>query len=143
MIAVDLPAPSPAKYVTRELNEAGLEYYRRLGRGQLATTACPACGRTSFPPRTSCALCAREQVWIELPRQGVLHAFTTQETALRFSAPVVLALAELGEAVLPGICESRYEALSIGLRIVAEIRAEPETGLAILAFVPESPGPAT
>jgi uncharacterized OB-fold protein len=140
-MAMDLPPPGPAKYVERELDAAGHEYYRRLSRGQLATTCCPGCGQITFPPRRTCMPCARDQVWVELPRRGILHAFTTQEAAVRFSAPVVLALAELGEAVLPGICESGYETLSIGQPILVEIRTEPETGLAILAFVPESPRP--
>lgn len=115
------------------------EYYRRLARGQLATTFCTGCGQTTFPPRRYCLRCAREQVWIGLPLHGTLHAFTTQETALRFSTPAVLALAELGDAIVPGICEGRHESLAIGQPILVEIRAEPETGLKLLAFIPKRP----
>lgn len=136
---MELQSPDPGKYIQRELDPVALEFYRRLGRGQLATTACTTCGTTSFPPRRRCPCCDREQPWVELPRRGILHAFTTQETALRFSAPVVLALAELGEAILPGVCESSYDELSIGQVVQTEVRAEPDTGLAVLVFSPENP----
>lgn len=138
---MNLQPPGPGKYVRRELDSVALEFYRRLGRGQLATTVCMTCGTTSFPPRRRCPRCDTEQRWVELPRRGTLHAFTTQETALRFSAPVVLALAELGEAILPGVCESSYDELSIGQMVQIEIRAEPDTGLAILVFTAESSSP--
>ena len=133
-----LEPPGPGKYIQRELDPAAREFYRRLAGDQLATTACAACGTTSFPPRRRCRRCGREQQWAALPRQGRLHAFTTQETALRFSAPVVLALAELGEAVVPGVCESSYDELHIGQLVQAEIRREPETGFPVLVFIPGS-----
>jgi len=134
---MELQPPGPGKYIQRELDPVALEFYRRLARDQLATTTCTTCATTSFPPRRRCPRCDREQQWVLLPRQGSLHAFTTQETALRFSAPVVLALAELGEAILPGICESNYDQLSVGQAVRVEIRADTATGLAILAFLPE------
>jgi uncharacterized OB-fold protein len=132
------PMASPAKYVHREMDDAARQFYRRLAEdGQLATTRCEACRRTSFPPRQRCPRCGAEQSWVELPRRGRLHAFTTQETALRFRGPAVLALAEVGDVVLPGIADGPYEQLGIGQEVGVELRAEPETGLTLLAFVPE------
>jgi uncharacterized OB-fold protein len=112
------------------------EFYRRLGAGELATTRCESCGSTSFPPRSRCPACGETQRWVALPREGRLHAFTTQETALRFRAPAVLALVELDGVVVPGIVEAPYEALHIGQEVRAEPRLEPDTGLTLLAFVP-------
>jgi uncharacterized OB-fold protein len=130
------PAPHPAKYLRRFRGNAA-EFYRRLEEtGHPATTRCHACAMTSFPPRSHCARCGGSQEWVELPLEGRLHAFTTQETAVRFRAPAVLALAELGDAVVPGIVERSYEALSIGQQITVQARPEPETGLTLLTFEP-------
>lgn len=134
-----LQPPSPAKYLRREMDAAAREFYRRLAEdGGIFTTRCQSCGRRSFPPRVRCARCGGPQAWEELPRHGRLHAFTTQETALRFRAPAVLALVELEDVVVPGIAEAAYEDLSIGQEVRVELRPEPETGLTLLAFVPEA-----
>lgn len=128
---------NPRKYLDRELDAAGREFYRRLSEdGQLATTRCERCERTSFPPHPRCPDCGEETSWVELPREGALHAFTTQETAVRFPAPEVLALAEVGEVVLPGIAAEPYEELAIGQAVRVVLRPEPETGLTLLAFEP-------
>jgi uncharacterized OB-fold protein len=129
--------PHPAKYLHREMDEAAREFYRRLEQdGRPATTRCEPCGRTTFPPRMRCPRCGGDQTWVELPRRGRLHAFTTQEGALRFRAPAVLALAELGDVVVPGIVNAPYEALRIGQAVAVHPHPEPETGLTLLRFEP-------
>ena len=71
-----------------------------------------------------------------MPGEGWLYAFTTQETALRFSAPTVLALAELGPATLPGIVRAPYADLRLGQAVSVRPFAERDTGLTLLEFVP-------
>lgn len=130
------PAP-PVKYLAREMDPAAREFYRRLSEdGQLATTHCPRCRASTFPPRPRCPDCGADQDWRELPRSGRLHAFTTQESALRFTAPTVLALVELGGVIVPGVVEAPYERLRIGEQVEAQPRLEPETGLTLIGFVP-------
>jgi len=131
----EIPAPASRKYVDREMGELGRQFYRRLAEdGSLATTRCESCAETHFPPRERCAECGAETTWIELPREGRLHAFTTQSTALRFGAPAVLALAEVGDVVVPGIAEAAYEDLEIGQAVRVDLRVEADTGLTLLAF---------
>lgn len=130
-----IPAPERSKYLVRDMDPAAREFYRRLAEeASLATTRCEACEVTAFPPRVRCARCGAPQTWVELPRHGRLHAFTTQETSLRFSAPAVLALAEVGEVVLPGIVNAPFDTLAIGQEVRVELRSEHETGLTLLAF---------
>ena len=137
-----LPPPEPAKYLRAEMTPVAREFYRRLAEtGRVATTGCSRCLQTSFPPRARCPRCGNEQSWIELPAHGRLYAFTTQETALRFGAPTVLALAELGPATLPGIVRSPYDELHIGQEVTARGLAEPETSLTLIEFVPVSGEP--
>ena len=134
----DVPAPAPRKYLDREMGELGREFYRRLAEdGELATTNCEGCAANQFPPRERCPGCGGETVWVPLPREGALHAFTTQSTALRFGAPAVLALAEVGGVMVPGIAEAPYEDLAIGQKVRVELREEPITHLTLLAFVPD------
>lgn len=135
-----IPNPPAVKYLEREIDDLAHEFYRRLEQGELATTRCEGCRETSFPPRSRCPSCGGSAHWVTLPGQGRLHAFTTQERALRFTAPSVLALAEFGDAVVPGIVEERYETLSIGQPVEVDRRPEPETGLTLLRFVPVAPG---
>jgi uncharacterized OB-fold protein len=133
----DRPPPAPSKYLVRDMDPAGREFYRRLAEeASVATTRCAHCRRTDFPPRLRCPTCGEPLEWVKLPLRGRLYAFTTQETAARFRAPAVLALAELGEAVLPGIVDAPYESLAIGQEVRVELRREPETGLTLLAFEP-------
>ena len=135
-MSAGLEPPSPSKYLLGEMSPAADEFYRRLADGQLCTTRCQSCGGTSFPPRERCPTCGAGEAWIELPMEGRLHAFTTQETALRFAAPAVLALAELGQAVVPGIMNAPYAELRVGQSITARPFSEPESGLTLLEFLP-------
>ena len=127
--------PSPTKHLERVMDGVAREYYRRLAEeGEVATTRCPSCELTSFPPRQRCRECGAETEWVALPREGILEAFTTQETALRFAAPVVLVLARLGDAVVPGVADRPYEQLRIGDRVEVEPRLEPSLGLVLVHY---------
>lgn len=127
--------PDPAKHLRRLGDPVADEYHRRLeASGRPWTTRCPACKETRFPPLSLCPHCGRETDWTELPTCGRLHAFTTQESALRFRAPAVLALVDVGPVVVPGITESPLDRLSIGQEVYVEVRTEPETGMPVLVF---------
>jgi uncharacterized OB-fold protein len=125
---------APRRHLDRLLSGAAAAFYERLARGELATTSC--CGTTGFPPRLRCPRCGGESRWVQLPRRGRLEAFTTQESALRFAAPAVLALARLGEAVLPGVADVPYETLEIGQPVQVELRPVEDLGLTLVWFVP-------
>ena len=134
-------APAPDKYLRRSMDEVAGEFYERLAAGNPATTRCPGCGLASFPPRPRCSGCGEATEWEELPRRGALEAFTTQETAVRFGAPEVLALARVGDVVIPGIAGAPYEELAVGDEVELETFAEPQTGLTLIRFRPASPSP--
>jgi uncharacterized OB-fold protein len=125
-----------AKYLVRELDDVACEFYRLLGEDRrLATTRCERCGVTSFPPRGRCPRCGELPSWVDLPRDGVLYAFTTQETALRFAAPAVLAIAQLGDVSVPGIVRAPYSELRIRERVSVQLVPDADTGLTLLEFV--------
>jgi len=98
------------------------EFYARLGEGRLVTTRCSACGATAWPPRGFCAECASAAFgWIDLPREGTIHAFTVQDTGLPagFDGPRVFAIVKVGAlrvfAVVSGVSDPA--ALRIGQRV--------------------------
>ena len=76
------------------------EFYGRLAQGRLATTRCAACGVRAWPPRGFCGECASDTLeWVDLPPDGVVHAFTVQETGLPsgFEGPRVFAIVKIEE----------------------------------------------
>ena len=76
------------------------EFYARLGQGRLATTRCGGCGTRAWPPRGFCGECASDVFdWVELATEGVVHAFTVQETGLPagFDSPRVFAIVKVGD----------------------------------------------
>ncbi len=76
------------------------EFYVRLAQGTLATTRCAACGTRAWPPRGFCGECASDRLeWIDLPREGRVHAFTVQETGLPagFDGPRVFAIVKVDD----------------------------------------------
>jgi uncharacterized OB-fold protein len=77
------------------------EFYARLAEGRLVTTACLGCRRRSWPPRGFCPECAGDRFeWVDLPREGRVHAVTVQETGVpsAFTAPRVFAIVLVEDA---------------------------------------------
>jgi uncharacterized protein len=75
------------------------EFYTRLAEGRLVTTRCASCGAIAWPPRGFCGECASDGfAWVDLPREGTIHAFTTQDAGLPsgFEGPRVFAIVKVG-----------------------------------------------
>jgi len=120
------------------------EFYERLGQGRLVTTACARCGRTAWPPRGFCPECAADEfTWVELPRDGTVHAFTIQDTGLPqgFEAPRVFAIVKVAEArIFAPIVGPRATTVTVGspvrlspVRVADDARGSPRY---LLAFEP-------
>ena len=127
-------AIAPGKHLDRDRDAMAREFYARLEAGTAATTRCTACGTTRFPPRARCAACDAATEWVDLPRQGRLHAFTTQERALRFGAPELLVLVELGDVVVPGVMEGPIEERAIGDEVELVPERVEDLGLSVCRF---------
>jgi uncharacterized OB-fold protein len=75
------------------------EFYTRLAHGCLSTTRCESCGEDAWPPRGFCPHCASDRfVWIDLPGEGTIQAFTVQDAGLPagFAGPRVFAIVVVG-----------------------------------------------
>jgi len=107
------------------------EFYARLASGRLATTKCAACGATAWPPRGFCGGCASDRFeWVDLPDEGVVQAFTVQETGLPagFDAPRVFAIVKVGgHRVFTILRDADPASVTIGLRVrLAPLRVADE-----------------
>jgi uncharacterized protein len=103
------------------------EFYTRLGQGTLATTRCTGCGARAWPPRGFCGDCASDDFeWVDLPREGEVHAFTIQETGLPagFEAPRIFAIVKLdGLRIFTILTNTDPAKVAIGQRVrVAPLR---------------------
>ncbi len=110
------------------------EFYSRLASGRLVTTRCAACGTTAWPPRGFCGGCASDRFeWVDLPEEGVVHAFTVQETGLPsgFEGPRVFAIVKVGgHRVFTILRDADPTRVTVGLRVrLAPLRiADEPTG---------------
>jgi uncharacterized OB-fold protein len=97
------------------------EFYARLAEGRLVTTRCADCRRTAWPPRGFCGECASDRVeWVELSRDGVVHAFTVQDTGLPagFEGPRVFAIVKVdGHAVFTILVDTDPARVAVGQRV--------------------------
>ncbi|MFQ5851569.1 MAG: Zn-ribbon domain-containing OB-fold protein [Candidatus Binatia bacterium] len=84
-----LTPADPYPFQSPELNCLH-EFYAHLRGDRLTTTQCRGCGNNYWPPRRFCPQClSGEFDWIDLPKEGTIHAFTIQESGVPrgFSAP--------------------------------------------------------
>ena len=97
------------------------EFYARLGKGELTTTRCAGCGTRAWPPRGFCAECASDRLeWVKLPAEGVVHAFTVQETGLPsgFDGPRVFAIVKVdGLRIFTILTDTDPSTVTMGQRV--------------------------
>ena len=97
------------------------EFYEYLAAGRLVTTACRGCKRLDWPPRGFCPHCLSDQYdWVDLPQEGILHAFTVQETGVPagFDKPLIFGIVSIHELRLfTRIVETDPAALGMGKRV--------------------------
>ena len=118
-------------------DRAAEEFFSRLKEGSFQSTRCTACGTIHYPPHILCPVClADDLVWVDLPREGELIAFTWQEGALRCRKPDVLGVVELeGVGNVFTRIDAPYEDLSIGQRVVFDTWEAPD-GVTLHQFRP-------
>jgi uncharacterized OB-fold protein len=97
------------------------EFYEYLAAGRLVTTACRGCKRMDWPPRGFCPQCGGDQYdWVDLPQEGILHAFTVQETGVPagFDKPLIFGIIKIHDLRLfSRIVETDPGALGVGKRV--------------------------
>ncbi len=100
-------------------DEAAEKFFRYLESREFKTTFCEDCREVIFPPKVVCPRCLQGHIsWRDLPREGVVYAFTYQDRSFRCAYPEVIGLVELKGAgrILTKI-DAPYDELSIGMPV--------------------------
>lgn len=113
------------------------KFYGFLKERKFMSTKCKKCDKVFFPPRKFCPHCFGEDVeWVELPKEGKIFSFTTQDRSLRFPAPDVIGFVELeGVGRILTKIDGKMEELKIGQRVKLDF-TEIEGGYVLHKFVP-------
>jgi uncharacterized OB-fold protein len=96
------------------------EFYARLAGGRLSTTRCAGCGRVAWPPRGFCPECAGDRFdWVDLPAEGIVHAFTVQEAGLPagFDGPRVFAIVKVDGHRIFSVVTGDPGRVAVGTRV--------------------------
>lgn len=120
-------------------DEAAQRFFKYLEEEEFKTTFCENCGKAIFPPKIFCPDCLESNMsWIDLPREGVLYAFTFQDASFRCAFPDTLGMVELeGMGRILTRIDAPMEELSIGMRVELGFFTSAD-GLALHQFVPKS-----
>ncbi len=118
-------------------------FFAGLANGKLLGTRCSPCAYTYATPRLHCANCGRETDWVELPREGRVHTFTTcyygSEEFLK-DTPFHLVLVEFDGAdtllLARLIGVDRPEDIRIGMKVKAKFRRNSQLKPTDVYFVP-------
>lgn len=118
-------------------------FFAGLANGKLLGTRCGKCRYTWATPRLHCANCGRETAWVELPKEGRVHTFTTcyfgSEEFLK-ETPFHLILVEFDGADtlllarLIGVGGPRD--IRIGMKVKAKFRRNSQLKPTDVYFVP-------
>ena len=97
-------------------------FFQALKDGRLTTTRCSRDGSLHWPPAVACPKCHREElVWVDLPREGSLYAFSEVRggapLGMEGGVPFVVGLVELTGApfrLFSRIVGRAYAGLALG-----------------------------
>ncbi len=106
-------------------------FFTHLKEGRLTTTQCKACGEILWQPRVVCPHCnADEMDWVDLPKEGKIHAFTQvlagAPLGMEREVPFVIGIVELKGTdlrVLARIDGASYEEFEIGQSVNLKVQS--------------------
>ncbi len=122
-------------------------FYKHLKEGRLTTTKCGVCGEILWQPRVVCPHCnAEEMDWVDLPKEGEIHAFTAvlagAPKGMEDEVPFVVGIVKLRGtdiSVLARIDDAEYADLKIGQAVKMRVKMLDD-GRAWFRFTPVDAG---
>lgn len=119
-------------------------FFLGLAEGRLLGSRCMnhACAFVYATPRGHCMICGTATTWIELPKQGKIHSWTTchfgSEAFLK-ETPYNLALIEFegaGSVLLARLRDCVESEIYVGMPVEARFASEPKYSITDVWFVP-------
>ncbi len=123
-------------------------FFLGLAEGRLRGSRCTnrACGFVFATPRSHCMVCGQPTQWIDLPKKGRLHSWTTchfgSEAFLK-ETPYNLALVEFegaGSLLLVRLKECTEPEIYVGMPVEARFESNPRYLVTDVWFVPNREG---
>ena len=117
-------------------------FFRGLAEGKLLGSECSGCGYRFATPRAFCMECGAPTRWIELPREGRVHTWTTchygSEAFLK-ETPFNLALIEfdgVNTLLLTRLIGVTQKDIRVGMKVKAKFRRLAQFKPTDVYFVP-------
>jgi len=119
-------------------------FFLGLAEGRLRGSHCTkkGCGFVYATPRGHCMVCGCPTEWVDLPKEGRVHSWTTchygSEAFLK-ETPYNLALIEFegaGSLLLVRLKEAKESDLYVGMPVEARFEANPKYSITDVWFVP-------
>ena len=120
------------------------EFFLGLAEGRLLGSRCtkPSCGFVYATPRGHCMVCGSPTGWVELPKHGKVHSWTTclygSEAFLK-ETPYNLAMVEFegaGSLLLARLKDCTQSEIYVGMPVEARFATEPKYSITDVWFVP-------
>lgn len=119
-------------------------FFLGLADGRLLGSKCTrrSCGASYATPRSHCMRCGRETEWMDLPKRGRLHSWTTchfGSEAFLNETPYNLALVEfegVGSVLLGRLKECTEPEIYVGMPVEARFAEKPKYLITDVWFVP-------
>jgi len=119
------------------------EFFRGLAQKRLMGSRCTCCGYTYATPRSHCMCCGEPTEWIELPKTGRVHTWTTcyfgSQEFLK-ETPFHLALIEfegVDTLLLARLCGVDTEDIFVGMPVKAKFLRNSKFKPTDVYFVPD------
>lgn len=119
-------------------------FFLGLAEGRLRGSKCTSkrCGFVFATPRSHCMVCGEATTWIDLPKQGRVHAWTTchfGSEAFLSETPYNLALVEFdgaGSLLLVRLKDCTESQAYVGMPVEARFEPNPKYSITDVWFVP-------
>ncbi len=117
-------------------------FFLGLAEGKLLGSVCKECGHKYATPRSHCMECGAETDWLELPKEGRVHSWTTcyfgSEEFLK-ETPFNLVLVEfegVDTLFMSRLMKAKQDDIYIGMRVRAAFRKKPRYLVSDVYFEP-------
>lgn len=117
-------------------------FFIGLSQGKILGSLCTKCGHKFATPRSHCMECGAPTQWFELPKEGIVHAWTTcyfgSEEFLK-ETPFNLVLVEFGGVdtlLLARLCGCEQQDIKVGMKIKARFLRNSKLKPTDVYFIP-------
>ncbi|MCI4337228.1 MAG: Zn-ribbon domain-containing OB-fold protein [Thermoplasmata archaeon] len=118
-------------------------FFLGLAQGKLMGSKCTGCGFVYATPRGHCMECGEPTNWLELPKEGRVHSWTTCQfgsEAFLKDTPYNLCLVEFegaGSLLLARLKDCVQDDIWVGMPVVAKFDPKPKYSITDVWFVPK------